>query len=107
MKWGIWVIGDDMGRGDPRGHWYRTSPTSMARGFDSKAKAERHKLFMDDTAENCSRECVHSVEEFEDEHTKPGGSPETSDRDVLRKPRKDRSTTKLLDNKPRIWKKGM
>lgn len=82
IKWGIWVIGDDMGRGDPEGHWYRVTNSSGTRAFNDKEKAERHKLFMDETAKNCSRECTHSVEEFKTELI-------------------------VKVEKPKVWKKGM
>lgn len=70
-KWGIWVIGENASGGDPAGHWYRITSTSLPRSFNSIDKAERHKRFLDHCAERFERNSTHSVEEFEDEHTKP------------------------------------
>lgn len=119
-KWGLWIIGENWSRGDENGHWYRITKESGARVFDSKAKAERHKKFMDSNFENHNKDTKCYVEPFEDEQTPPekdykatgkerkrgkGSDPKVPTQASPKPATTGTAGNSVLADRPKVWKK--
>jgi hypothetical protein len=104
-KWGLWIIGENWSRGNEEGHWYRITKESGARVFDSKAKAERHKKFLECNFENHNKDTKCYVEPFEDEQTPPEKDYKATSKEHKRATTGTAGNSVLANDRPRVWKK--